>query len=329
MLEKELAQTLEREQQAVLLLNRRGYASWLYCPACKHRVQCPNCKVSMVFHQSRQQAICHHCHARIDVPQRCPDPSCRSKLVRGGSGTQRIEEELSRSFPQARITRADSDTMTHADKYKRLIADFEAGRIDVLVGTQMIAKGLDFPNVSLVGVIGADVTSAAADFRVSERLFQLVSQVAGRAGRADVPGTVVVQSLTPDLPALRFAADHDFEGFAESELRRRKLLDFPPFVRLARFVVSGKRDRETAVEAEALGSRLTEVIKRLELSEADVFGPQPCLIERLRRMYRHEVLLRAATAQQMQQVLDEARNTDTFRVRSASLMVDVDPVTLV
>jgi primosomal protein N' (replication factor Y) (superfamily II helicase) len=327
-LRHELAETLARGEQAVVLINRRGYAARLQCGSCGRRVQCPNCNANMVLHRSRSQVFCHHCQGRVTVPHVCADPSCRGVLVRSVSGTERVEEELRRALPQARISRADSDVMTSAAKYRDLVADFEAGRIDVLVGTQMIAKGLDFPNVSLVGVIGADPTAAAADFRSSERLFQLVTQVAGRAGRADVPGRVIVQTLTPDLPALRCAAEHDFLSFAAHELRRRRMYALPPFVRLARFVLADQRDPEARTAAETLAARLGEAVGPTGPAEAAVLGPHPCVIERIRNRYRYEVLLRASSAASLGRILDSLRHTAALRPRVDSFVIDVDPVSM-
>jgi primosomal protein N' (replication factor Y) len=324
---KELEGTLERGEQAVVLLNRRGYATWLYCPGCKQRVRCPNCHASMVLHRDREKMLCHHCQGTTDVPSFCADLSCRTRLVQGGGGTERIEQQLREYFPRARVRRADSDTMTHVRDYHALVRGFENGEIDILVGTQMIAKGLDFPNVSLVGVVGADAGGAATDFRAAERLFQLVTQVAGRAGRADVPGRVIVQSSATDTPALRFAMKHDFVGLAQAELPMRRLRGFPPYSCLTRFVLAGKRDHQTGEEAKALAERLRQTIAATG-GGGDVLGPQLCVIERIRNMYRHEVLLRAPSAGRMLAILDAARGSGALRTRATSMIIDVDPVSM-
>jgi len=326
-----LATTLERRRQAVILLNRRGFATFLYCATCGHRLECPQCKANLVLHLARRRMLCHHCHAATPMPTHCPDISCRGRLEHGGSGTERVEQQLREAFPQARLHRADSDTMTHADKYQSLVDQFAAGEIDVLVGTQMIAKGLDFPNVELVGVVGADLATAGADFRAAERLFQLVTQVAGRAGRADAAGRVVVQTLAPETPALRFAVAHDFCGFVQSEMRLRKQFNMPPFSRLARCVLSGSTDSITGQEADALADRLRTIVAALyEVTShrASVIGAHPCAVERIRGAYRHEVLIRTADPGTMREILDRARLADAFRVRGARMMIDVDPVNL-
>ncbi|MGD2109845.1 MAG: primosomal protein N', partial [Phycisphaerae bacterium] len=187
-MERLLGETLERGEQALLLMNRRGFARRLYCPACNNSITCPNCNVGLVVHSATEQAVCHYCRSRITIPSVCPNVTCGETLVQVGSGTQRVEDVLAERFPDARIMRVDSDTMRHRDHYQQIVDEFDSRKIDVLVGTQMIAKGLDFPFVSFVGVVHADAGGLAGDFRASERLFQLITQVAGRAGRADASG---------------------------------------------------------------------------------------------------------------------------------------------
>ncbi|MCB9849558.1 MAG: primosomal protein N' [Phycisphaerales bacterium] len=325
---RSLTSTLAAGQQAVLLLNRRGYASWLFCTQCGRRVQCPQCNANMVQHRTRNRMLCHHCHTSTPIPTLCADLTCRGPLQRGGGGTERVEAQLREEFPNARIHRADSDTMTDGRKYQALVDAFSAGEIDVLLGTQMIAKGLDFPNVALVGVIGADLASAGADFRASERLFQLVTQVAGRAGRAEASGEVVVQTSAPETPALRFALTHDYVGFATAELHQRKTFKLPPFVRMTRFVLAGGSDSQTVQEAQALVDRLRPHVDAIAPEQASLLGPHPCAIERLRNQYRHEVLLRADTPAIMMEILNRARHVNALRARGVTVMVDVDPVNL-
>jgi primosomal protein N' (replication factor Y) len=348
-LNRALADTLAADRQAVILINRRGFASWLFCSECGRRVQCPRCQASMVLHRLRGRMLCHHCHASEPIPTRCADVSCGGPLQPGGGGTERIEQQLRADFPSARIHRADSDTMNHARKYQALVDAFAAGEIDVLLGTQMIAKGLDFPSVSLVGVIGADLAAAGADFRSAERLFQLVTQVAGRAGRAEADGLVVVQTQDPTSAALRFAAQHDYTGFAAAELPQRRTFGFPPYTRLTRFVLAGASDAHTHAQAEALAERLRVLIAEqaeepgawqksesprpisgspASAARASVLGAHPCAIERIRNRYRHEVLLRTIDAKTMRTILDRARKTGALKTSKASLIIDVDPIAL-
>ncbi|MCO6439192.1 MAG: primosomal protein N' [Phycisphaerae bacterium] len=327
-LENLLRETLERGEQAIILLNRRGFATKVICERCGTRVTCPNCNMAMVVHAASGQCVCHYCRLRIPIPETCPNLGCGGAMVQRGRGTQRIEQLLSERFPQARIRRADSDTMTHRRHYEEAVRDFERHEVDVLVGTQMIAKGLDFPKVSLVGVIDADASAPGGDFRAGERLFQLITQVAGRAGRASTGGRVVVQTTSPELPALRFALTHDFEAFATSELEVRRKTLLPPFRRLARFVLAHEREQTARSEAAALGERVREAIAALKLERADVLGPNPCALSRLRGQYRYDLLARTLSAGQLRELLAALENTKALRTRAKSLVVDVDPVTM-
>lgn len=329
LMEEKLVAALERREQAVLLINRRGYASSIFCPRCKHRLECPNCHVSLVFHSAAGQVRCHYCRHRVELPSACPNPSCRSPLVTVGSGTQRVESVLRKQFPTARIARADSDTMLSTPKYQRLIEDFEARKIDVVVGTQMIAKGLDFPFVSFVGVVNADLALSAPDFRAGERLFQLITQVAGRAGRRDRPGEVVVQTTAVDLPALQAAVRQDFSLFAAAELGIRERVRFPPYTRLTRFVLADAHEARAREEANSLADRIGEVIASRSVREADVLGPQPCILRRLRKLYRYDLLLRTSTPILMRDLLDHLRGHNLLRARVKSFVVDVDAISLV
>lgn len=326
-MENELAETLGAGQQAVLLLNRRGYASYLVCSRCRTTIVCPHCHVNLVFHQSTGKALCHHCSARMVMPTRCSDPSCNGTLVRFGMGTQRVEEEVRTKFPQARVARADSDTMTKISAYERVLRDFADGRLDVLIGTQMVAKGLDFPRVRLVGVINADTSLLQPDFRAAERTFQLVTQVAGRAGRSESDGRVVVQSLVGLSPAIQFAANHDYESFARHELAIRKNRGFPPFARLTRVVVSYPARSEASRHADELAERIRESLKRHGLP-ADVLGPQSAPLARLRGQYRFDFLIRAANAARLLQILERLRGEEILPLSDKHVLIDVDPVSL-
>lgn len=323
-----LEETFERGEQAIVLMNRRGFARGLHCPECKTKITCPNCNVGLVSHSSTGQSICHYCRASIVTPTHCPDPSCGARLVSFGAGTQQVEEVLSERFPDARIARVDSDTMTHRRDYQRIVDDFESRKIDVLVGTQMIAKGLDFPFVSFVGVIHADAGAVSADFRAHERLFQLITQVSGRAGRAHGAGTVVVQTTTPTLPALNFALNHDYESFAKEELAARKQVGLPPFRRLARIILSHERDRTVQDEAKAMAGRIHDVIASMKLEYADVLGPSPCILARLKGRYRHDLLIRTHSAGDLRRLLAELNRQKALATKAQSIVVDVDPVAM-
>jgi primosomal protein N' (replication factor Y) len=327
-MDRMLTETLERGEQALILINRRGFANRIYCPVCKSQIDCPNCNVPLVVHTASGQSICHYCRCRIPTPTVCPNVMCGAALVQQGLGTQRVEEVLRSRFPDAAIQRVDSDTMKHRDEYQRIVDDFEARKIDVLVGTQMIAKGLDFPFVSFVGVVNADPSGLATDFRAHERLFHLITQVAGRAGRADVPGRVVVQTTIPNMPALKFALKHDYESFVTEELEVRRRVGLPPFRRLARVVLAHPREERARQEAEALADRVREAIDAASLELADVQGPNPCALSRLRGKYRYDLLIRTANASAMRQLMGSLKESGALRTKAESTIVDVDPVSL-
>jgi len=328
LMEKHLRETLDRGEQAVLLLNRRGYASYIFCASCGRRIVCPRCRVNMVFHSTAGQARCHYCGCHFPVPDRCPAPGCGHKLVRFGMGTQRVEEELKRKFPDARISRVDSDAVSRPAEFARILSDFESGRVNVLIGTQMVAKGLDFPFVSFVGVVSADTALALPDFRAAERTFQLVTQVAGRAGRAERPGTVVVQTFAADLVAVRAAVRHDYEQFARSELASRKRMRLPPYWRLTRILLADRRREKVRTAAEDLARQLDPLLAAAP-DQADIIGPQPSPIERMRDKWRYDVLLRTSTARAMMAVLDKVRSQGLLqKLPVQQVTVDVDPVSL-
>jgi len=308
-------------------LNRRGYASYLVCSRCHSPIVCPNCRANMVFHQTTGKAMCHYCHARMIVPTRCGDPSGGGKLIRWGMGTQRVEEEVRKKFPDARVARADSDSMTRIGNYEQLLHAFARRETDVLVGTQMIAKGLDFPAVAFVGVVNADTALAVPDFRAAERTFQMVTQVAGRAGRAGTSGRVVVQSLAGYTPALQYAAGHDYESFARHELTIRQRFGWPPFSRLARVVVSHRSQTQARREAHDLVHRVRQHLAE-HASPADVLGPQTAPLQRLRNLYRYDFIIRAANASRLMEALDRLRHEGILKPAARHILLDVDPVSL-
>ncbi len=326
-MESAVAETLDAREQAVLLLNRRGYASYLVCSRCRNPVVCPNCRVNMVFHKTTGKAVCHYCRAKLIVPKHCGDPSCGGTLIRWGMGTQRVEEEVEAKFPSARVRRLDSDTMTRAADYVEAITAFERREVDVLVGTQMIAKGLDFPFVSFVGLVNADTSLAVPDFRAAERTFQLVTQVAGRAGRADAAGRVIVQTWAGVSATLQFAAHHAFEPFAQHELAIRRRLSWPPYTRLARVVVSHRAESRARAEAESLATRCRDHLTTHAI-RADVLGPQSAPLSRLKNQYRYDFLIRAGSAGPLMDALQHLIHADALELGTKHVAIDVDPVAL-
>src|ERR1044071_99252 len=259
-LKEAITQRLERHEQTILFLNRRGYSTSLLCPQCGYVANCPNCSVSLTFHRRAAKLLCHICGHSAGAPLVCPEPKCRSAAIRySGLGTEKVEDTLTKLFPRARITRMDSDTLKRKDDYRRILGDFRAGKIDVLVGTQMIAKGLHFPNVTLVGIIYADLSLHIADFRAGERTFQLLTQVAGRAGRGDVEGEVIVQAFTPFHPAIQYARRHDFIGFYEQEIEFREQLKYPPASRVALLTLRGHNEDKVKFSSEHVRKELDKL----------------------------------------------------------------------
>jgi primosomal protein N' (replication factor Y) len=328
LLSRELVQAirdrLAQGEQTMLLLNRRGFATSLVCPKCGEVARCADCSVAVTFHKKLGRLVCHLCGASRPVPDRCPNAQCRDPAFRlAGAGTERIEEALGRVFPSARVARMDSDSMTRRDDYRRVLGDFRIGRIDILVGTQMIAKGLHFPNVTLVGVVNADTGLHVADFRAGERTFQLLTQVAGRAGRGEVPGEVIVQTFTPFHPAVQAARRMDFEGFCDQELAFRRELGYPPYTRLVCCTLRGRDEAEVARHA----GRLAEGLRPLLPPSARLSDPAPAPIQRIKGFFRHQVLLRGPSPRALVAALRTA--TSALRLpKGVVLAVDVDAVSL-
>ena len=277
-LKEAIAQRLERGEQTILFLNRRGYSSALECPQCGFVAQCPNCSVSLTYHRREQKLACHICGHTAPVPPVCPNEKCRNPKIRyAGLGTEKVEDTLARLFPRARIRRMDSDIMKRKEDYRRVLGDFRTGKIDVLVGTQMIAKGLHFPNVTLVGIIYADLALHQPDFRAGERTFQLLTQVSGRAGRGDIEGEVFVQAFTPFHPAIQYARRHDFAGFYEQEMEFRQQLKYPPLSRAALLTLKGRNEDKVKFSAEHLRKELDKLVAAgvPPASEHGVLPPGP------------------------------------------------------
>lgn len=318
---------LERREQTILFLNRRGYSTSLQCPKCGYVAMCPNCSISLTYHRTKQRLCCHICGHETDVPESCPNAECRNPAIRyAGIGTQRVEETLRRLFPTARVQRMDSDVLQRKDDYRRILGDFRAGRTDILLGTQMIAKGLHFPNVTLVGIIFADLSLHVPDFRAAERTFQLLTQVSGRAGRGDVEGEVVVQSFTPFHAAIQCARRHDFAGFYEQELPFRKELDYPPFTRIALLTLRGRNDDKVRFAAGQLRREIEASIAPA-LQPLWIAGPAPAPLARAETYYRHQIMLRTRRMSRLSQCLGELRERWPLPPELV-LTVDVDPANL-
>jgi primosomal protein N' (replication factor Y) len=334
-----LSATLARKEQAILLLNRRGYSNFVFCPSCKHTLQCRNCDAALTFHKTKHStapmetvtgkhigfgyAICHHCLAQTLVPRSCP--LCGKAMTMIGLGSQRLEEELAAKFPEARVRRVDSDSMASQDYY-RLLREFGQGRIDVLAGTQILAKGLHFPNVTLVGVISADTCLYLPDFRSNERTFQLISQVAGRAGRSEKTGTVFVQTYFPEQPAIKFALEQDFDGFVAEEMKHREACTLPPVWRLATIVMRDQTHERLETAAKLMRQRVDRIVEQGGLT-VKVRGPMPAVISRIQRFHRIQIVVQAPDAGVMGRLFAALRSSPPIRP-AVKIAIDIDPVNL-
>ncbi|MEP4077040.1 replication restart helicase PriA [Haloferula sp.] len=292
---------LAGDEQVILFLNRRGFARSLQCPSCGYVCECPHCAVALTYHRSDDRLLCHICGHQAIVPRKCPE--CRDNgIFLQGFGTQKVEDVLKKVFPTARIARIDADAMRKKNALRDLLNAFQARKIDILIGTQMIAKGLHFPNVTLVGILNADIGLHVPDFRAGERVFQLLTQVAGRAGRGELEGEVIVQTFTPHSPSIQFARHHDFDGFAEQELEMRRNFHFPPFTRCAVLTSRSTHERLAEFTLETLHRRLKE-----DLPKTILLGdPLPSPLVRSHGQFRFQLMLRSGSARTLARHVHEA-----------------------
>ena len=321
-LREALESAFAAKQQSILFMNRRGFAPVLWCPACGETLRCEQCDVAMTFHRRIQRAVCHSCCEERVPPKACP--SCTAPGVRLlGIGSERIQDALHTILPEARVARMDSDTMLRRQDYEETLESFGRGEIDILVGTQMIAKGLDFPGVTVVGIVSADSGLHLPDFRAAERTFQLLMQVAGRAGRGDLPGRILVQTHAPEHPSIVLAARHDFVAFAEVEQKLRAELGYPPEGRLIRVVLDDEDEARVRVAGDELAAALGQA---LQGDPAQVLGPAPAPIAKLRGRHRINLLVKAPAGEES---LDRARRALvelTTPISRPRISIDVDPV---
>lgn len=316
-----ISEKIAKREQVVLMLNRRGYSSFIMCRDCGFVPECPNCDISLTLHMDTKTLNCHYCGHTTGIPHTCPN--CQSKKIRYyGSGTQKVEEELSELLPEARILRMDVDTTKKKGAHERILSSFGAGEADILLGTQMIAKGLDFPNVTLVGVINADTALNLPDFRSSERTFQLLTQVAGRAGRADKKGEVLIQTFNPEHYAIRLAQAQDYEDFYQLEMDFRRKLNYPPYFYTVQLVISHQDEDEVVKKSYEIMALL-----KANLSEqARILGPIPKPIARTHNLYHYQLLIKyrfeANLAQALNQVLDLTQVPENKKLR---IIIDNEP----
>jgi primosomal protein N' (replication factor Y) len=318
------AERLERGEQSMILLNRRGYAAFLLCRHCGFTFQCSACSVAMTYHRAVDKLLCHYCGLARRPPVRCSD--CESEYIHYvGEGTERLEADLKQHFPDARIGRIDRDTMRHLRDFDRVLGGFRKGELDILVGTQMIAKGHDFPQVTLVGVIGADAALSQPDLRAAERTFQLLTQVAGRSGRGDNPGEVVIQSYFPDHYTFQLACAQRFEAFYAQESRYRKAMFYPPFTALAGIMVTDHDAARAAATARDVGGFLDSH----RSNAIRILGPAPAPLERIKRLHRHQLLIKSSSRATLHHLLERLQaHLEEKKIGGTRVTIDVDPVSL-
>lgn len=313
---------LEKHEQTILFLNRRGFSTSLLCSNCGEARDCPNCSVALTFHRGVARLSCHLCGHTAAVPKKCPACS-QDALIYAGFGTEKVEANVNQLFPEAVVRRMDADSMTRKDSYRETLLAFRAGKIDILVGTQMIAKGLHFPNVTLVGIINADLALHLPDFRAGERTFQLLTQVAGRAGRGETPGEVFVQTYTPFSPSIQFARHHDFAGYFQQELEFRERCGFPPFNHAVLITVRSAHEGRARLSAETLVRRLRENLG----AEFVVADATPAPLEKLQGQFRFHILMRGEAIVRLSRLIRET--LDKLPLPEDVLAsVDVDPYQL-
>jgi primosomal protein N' (replication factor Y) (superfamily II helicase) len=320
-----IEETHARGEQSIILLNRRGYSAFVLCRSCGESIHCPNCDVTLTYHRGEASIVCHYCDHRQHAPSSCP--SCQGKYIYYvGEGTEQIEEILRQRFPTLRIARLDRDTTSRRKLFERAILEFGAGELDMLVGTQMLAKGHDFPNVTLVGVVSVDAGLSMPDFRSAERTFQLITQVAGRAGRGSRAGRVLIQTYHPNHYALKHACAQDYAGFYNEEIRYRRNLGYPPFVALASLLVHGEDFTRAQTTA-------TELRKALDEANTDracrILGPAPAPLARLRGEHRIQLLLKSRSRPRLREVIDIALADAAARAHDLrAVNIEIDPVNL-
>jgi len=317
-----IADRLEKREQTILFLNRRGFSTSLLCSDCGEARNCPNCSVALTFHRHVARLSCHLCGHAAAVPKKCP--ACgKDALIYAGFGTEKVESTVAHIFPNATVRRMDADSMTRKQAYRDTLLNFRAGKIDILVGTQMIAKGLHFPNVTLVGIINADLALHLPDFRAGERTFQLLTQVAGRAGRGETPGEVFVQTYTPFSPSIQFARHHDFPGYFQQELEFRERCDFPPFKHTILITVRSAHEARAKFSAETLARRLKEALG----PEFILGDAAPAPLEKLQGQFRFHILMRGEAIVRLSRLVRETLDKLPFP-EDVTVAVDVDPYQL-
>ncbi|MBQ3311282.1 primosomal protein N' [bacterium] len=324
-LQNEIKATLEKGQQIIILINRRGFSTYTQCQSCGTVIECPNCAIPMIWHSADSRLRCHYCNQTMSFPEECP--TCGSDaLHNSGTGTQKIEMFLKELFPDVNIVRIDSDSLIRKNEHIKILNSFQKGEIDILVGTQMIAKGLDNPNVTLVGVISADASFNLPDFRASERGFQLLTQVAGRVGRGEFTGNVLFQTYNPDFYALQTAREQNYKQFFDTEIVAREEFEYPPFSKIIRFILSCENQFRAEKASQEIALRLNTMVDKFGISEKlEVLGPTMCVFERLNGQYRFQILVKNRMEEKGHDFISRFLHQIVLP-KDIKLTVDVDPI---
>ena len=324
-LQTEIRATLEKGQQVIILINRRGFSTYTQCQSCGTVIECPNCAIPMIWHSADSKLRCHYCNQTMSFPDECPE--CGSDaLHNSGTGTQKIEMYLKELFKDANIVRIDSDSLTRKNEHIKILNSFQKGEIDILVGTQMIAKGLDNPNVTLVGVISADASFNLPDFRASERGFQLLTQVAGRVGRGEFTGNVLFQTYNPDFYALQTAREQNYKQFFDTEIVAREEFEYPPFSKIIRFILSAENQFRAEKASQEIALRFNTMVDKFGISEKlEVLGPTPCVFERLNGKFRFQILIKNRMDEKGHDFVSRFLHKIVLP-KDIKLTVDVDPI---
>ncbi len=324
-LQTAIKETLDNKQQVILLINRRGFSTYTQCQGCGHVIECPNCAIPMIWHAKDNMLKCHYCNHVEYFPDVCPNCGFDG-LKNSGTGTQKVEQYIKDLYQGYNVERIDSDILTRKGEHIRLLERFQRGDIDILVGTQMIAKGLDNPNVTLVGVISADASFNLPDFRASERGFQLLTQVAGRAGRGEFKGRVLFQTYNPEYYALESAKSQNYSEFYEKEIKSREDFDYPPFSQIIRLILSSQNNFRAEKAAQEIALRLCTMIEKFGFGERlEVLGPTPCVIERINGYYRFQILIKNKLEDKGHQFVSSFLNKITAP-KDIKMTIDVDPL---
>ena len=325
-LEFEIRKNLEKNEKTILFLNRRGYNTFVSCRQCGYVMECKNCSIPLTYHMNSDSLVCHYCGYSIRNVSVCPE--CGSKHIKFfGTGTQKIEDELKRLFPEAKILRMDRDTTSAKGSHEAILNKFKNGEADILLGTQMVTKGLDFSDVTLVGVLAADSSLGVDDFRANERTFSLLTQVCGRAGRGDIPGRAVVQTYQPKNSTIEFAKTHDYIGFYENEIKFRKRLNYPPFCDIISILVQGKTEDIVKFEI----SSVFEFVKNSDDSHNNIIKlahPMPAPIQRIKGDYRYRILIKVRDADLSLEILHEINNTHIQKNKNTTMIIDINPINM-